>query len=160
MRNATIVERKLAEMFGNRARNFVANLVVENQAVIRLTLSGIQDLEWRGITRIVESVGGCWEQSEKVWKIPCFISRLNLPIPNKVGTRRLHVRPLTLQNLIFLHDTFGDNPPTSWKDVQSALSCLRLKRKRKINEYSKAECRDYLGALIALAPSRSSFSHP
>jgi hypothetical protein len=151
MKNATIAEQKLFEMFGSRARDLVSSLVVERQAVIKLTLDGTGTFEWQEITRRVEAVGGCWEQSEKVWKIPCFINKLNLPGPSKsLNSRRLHVRPLTLQNLIFLHDTFGDKPPTSWKDIQAALSCLRPKRKGKTNEYSKAECRDYLGALLAL----------
>jgi hypothetical protein len=151
MKTATIAERRLIEMFGSRGKDFASSLVVENQAVIRLTLQGTQTSEWQEITRRVEAVGGCWEQSEKAWKIPCFISRLDLPTPSKrFNSRRLHVRPLTLQNLIFSHDTFGDRPPTNWKDIQAVLSCLRSNRKGRKNAYSKAECRDYLGALLAL----------
>ncbi|MGD0027751.1 MAG: hypothetical protein ABSC91_02295 [Candidatus Bathyarchaeia archaeon] len=55
----------MVEMFGSRAGDFVANLVVENQAVIKLTLDGTHTFGWQEITRKVEAVGGCWEQSEK-----------------------------------------------------------------------------------------------
>jgi hypothetical protein len=157
MRYSTIAEQKLVGMFGSRGRDFVSSLVVESQAVIKLSLEGVGTFEWKEITKRVEDAGGCWEQSEKVWKIPCFISKLNLPAPTEsLNSCRLHVRPKTLQNLIFLHDTFGESPPTSWKDIQAALSCFKPKRNDKANEYSKAECRDYLGALLALKLSRAS----
>jgi hypothetical protein len=144
------MRKKLEERFGSLAKDLDTNLVVEPQAIIRLTPAReFEDSDWRYIT--VEANGGCWENAENVWKLPRFMSRINLPSQH-LGSRseRLFIRSLTLKNLVFLHDAFKGKMPASWKEVQSALCSLQPKRRGDRKGYSKATCRDYLGALLAL----------
>lgn len=149
MRPETIVRRKLADLFGRFAEDLIPSLVVEQQAIIKLTPARIFEAsEWNKITEIVEAKEGCWEHNEKVWKLPRFRSRMNLPASSEKP--RLHVRPTTLQNLLFLHEAFRGKPPGSWRDIQEALQSFRPKKSKRRNKYSKATCRDYLGALLAL----------
>jgi hypothetical protein len=153
MRYEKVVRLKLTESFGRYAEDLRHNLVVEPQAIIELTPARtFEDSEWNDITRTVERMGGCWEHAQSVWRIPYFLSEANLPASNKrPNSDRLHIRSLTLRNLIFLHDEFKGKRPAGWKDVQSALYYFASNMGTGRSKYSKAACRDYLGALLALA---------
>jgi hypothetical protein len=152
MKYETAMRQKLIALFGSLAKDLNASLAVEPQAIIRLTPARkFEDSDWRYITETVEAKGGCWENAENVWKLPRFMSRINLPSQH-LGSRseRLFIRSLALKNLVFLHDAFKGKMPASWKEVQSALCSLQPKRGGDRKGYSKATCRDYLGALLAL----------
>jgi hypothetical protein len=152
MRHDIFVRQKLVGAFGNYAKDLERKLIVEPQAIIELTSARVFETpEWQEITERVEAMGGCWEHSERVWKIPRFLSRANLPEKSEMPRpNRLYVRSHTLQNLIFLHGIFKDRPPGNWKDIQSALEYFTSEKRSRRNKYSKAACRDYYGALLAL----------
>jgi hypothetical protein len=151
MKYETAVRQRLAGIFGRYADDLNPSIVVEPQLIIRLTpRRDFESSEWKYITETAETIGGCWESTEKAWKIPRFLGRINLPtVDRRLSSDRLFIRSLTLQNLVFLHDVFRGKQYVSWQEVQAALFSLQP-RGRQRRKYSKAACRDYLGALLAL----------
>ena len=143
------MHKTLKEILGPQFDLLDYELVVEPQRVIHLKPKRpLTNTQWQTIDRKIVRNRGCWDQLGKEWMLPDFIDSRNLSSASKKRTSsRLYIRDKTLQNLLFLQEDFRGKRIESWRDIQEALSNFRPERRK----YSKSTCRDYLGALLALA---------